>query len=122
MPRKAVELPKFAWIAVGFGSSTQPTATIKHSERILAVVNEFCNHLPRLRPRRFAAVRIAITAIAPARSPDNPAPPAPNQRSDPSTGHITPANRANATATAAIVPVWMTSSSVQPNMNAHIPP
>ena len=99
-----------------------PTATIKHSERIFAVVKEFCSHLPMLRPRRLAAVRRAITAIAPARSPDSPAPPAPNQRLEPSTGHMTPANRANATATAAIVPVWITSRSVQPNMNAHIPP
>ena len=99
-----------------------PTTTIRHSERILAVVKEFCSHLPILRPRRFAAVSTAITTIAPARSPESPAPPAPNQRFEPSTGHITPAKRANATATAAIVPVWITSSSVQPNMNAHIPP
>src|SRR5271168_2946683 len=122
VPKNAVEPPKFAWSATGFGNSTHPTTTIRHSDRIFAVVNEFCSHLPMLRPRRFAAVRRAITAIAPARSPDNPAPPAPNQRFDPNTGHMTPANRANATATAAIVPVWITSNSVQPNRKAHIPP
>lgn len=99
-----------------------PTAAISASESSLALVNEFCSRRPISSPRRLAAVRSAITTIAPIRSPDRPTPPAPNHTRDPINGHITPRNRAKATATAAIVPVWITSKSVHPNRNAHIPP
>ena len=121
-PGNARALPKLARIASAFGAIRHPSTMISNNDKIFALVKEFCSHLPRSSPRRFAAVSIAITAIAPARSPDNPAPPRPIHKFDPNTGQITPANLAKATATAAIVPVCMTSSSVQPNMKAHIPP
>ena len=49
-----------------------PTTTISNSDRSFALVKNSAPCLPRSRPRRFAAVSSAITAIAPKRSPESP--------------------------------------------------
>ena len=82
---------------------TMPPAVRARSAATLRTVRTFCTRVPALRPSAFVAVRARTTAAATAFI----APPATD-------GTRSPRNVAKATATAAIVPVWMTSAIVQP--------
>jgi hypothetical protein len=91
----------------------------------LVIVNRFCVHLAALMPRVLSQVRTAITRIATRRceviETSRPPPSGPpkstigTSRWDGETqGQRTPRNFAKATATAAMVPVWITRNSVHP--------
>ena len=86
-------------------------------------VSVVCTHFPSFTPRRFTQVRAQMEMSATTRCHDSPnsnvVPPrvmstASSQRSAVTAGKSTPRNLPNATATAAMVPVWMTMKSVHP--------
>ena len=74
----------------------------------------FCVRVPAFRPVAFDAVRIAMTASATSWTDDTDKGPADATGRLETPGARTPRKRANATATAAIVPVWITRNIVQP--------
>ena len=88
---------------------------------IAAVAVAFARFLgvlvPAFSPVAFEAVRSAITARATSCTAEIEIGPADTQGVLETAGTRTPRNRANATATAAIVPVWITRSIVQPKRN-----
>ncbi len=98
-----------------------PTTTSPISARVFAEVKIFWMYLPQFRPRVFAAVRNAISRMAKnccqerltAYFSEIPIGATIQARGE-TAGTSTPRNRAKATATAAIVPVWITRKSVQP--------
>src|SRR5439155_12507926 len=95
--------------------STRPSAITASKVATLATVNTFCTCRPASRPRAFKAVRSRITLAATACT--GLAASGPRRTSGgagASAGQSCPAKVAKATATAAIVPVWITSTSVQP--------
>ena len=102
-----------------------PKITSTASAPTLATLNTVWIAAPSLTPRTLIAVSSRIERIATSRWGERPswmASGAPGRRSWPSgrktsglmPGTSTLRNRANATATAAMVPVWMTAKRVQP--------
>ena len=85
-------------------------------------VSVVCSAAAVFTPRMFTPVRKTIDAIASTRCHESPisigplgrCSVVPRNTSGVSAGHSTPANRANATPTAAIAPVWITANRVQP--------
>ena len=101
-------------------------------QNVFTTVSVVCTHFPSRTPRRFTHVRSAIITSATRRCGVSPSwialagsvqPSAAEQmsafgnhakRSGLTVGQSTPRNRPNATATAAMVPVWITTNRVHP--------
>ncbi len=95
---------------------TPPSASAARTANF-AAVDPFCVTVPARRPVPLASVSMAITAIAVRRTGVSASGPRRNQGASVTPGASTPRNFAKATTTAAIVPVWMTSTIAQPNRN-----
>jgi hypothetical protein len=117
--------PKLAAIASGFRPIVRPSRTSAASAPVLTTVNVVWTILPSRTPRRLIHVKTHMETSATRRWGESPASTAPTEmakssrgnqakRSGPIDGTRTPRNRPNATATAAIVPVWMTRKRVHP--------
>src|SRR5438270_25572 len=97
---------------------TQPkveTMTGATSAATLTAVSAFWVRVPAARLVVLVAVSTAITAIARSWIEEIRRDPNETSASPETAGTSTPVNRANATATAAIVPVWITVNIAQPN-------
>ena len=107
---------KFERTAPGSAGIRKPSATRASKPPTLATVKTFCTVAPSRRPRQLTQVSSAITSIATScwletwyeSGRGTSTFPADTQ------GRNRPRNLAKPTATAAIVPVWITRNSVQP--------
>ena len=108
-------LLKLAETASAFLATKRPRTMRVASAATLAEVNRFWTIFPSRSPRLFDHVSRAITAMATTRCVDSETVPAWRSAFSADTqGTSTPRNLAKATATAAIVPVWITRKRVQP--------
>ena len=98
--------------------STIATTISPINAAVLAMVKTFCITLPPWIPRRFTAVSRTMLAMAISCAALILRPAAVNRVTcSPREGKRTEVNLAKATATAAIVPVWITMNRVQPYRN-----
>src|SRR5260370_8508749 len=119
-------VPKFAAMAVALRPMVMPSKISAASAAVLTAVSEVWMNAAVFTPRTLIQVSSTIDAIANSRCGETPTRmspmgggrgtvvPQPWNTSAESPGIRTPVNLANATATAAMVPVWMTTNSVQP--------
>jgi hypothetical protein len=110
--RGAQKSPKFAATVSAFQPSSRARAISPTSAPVLAVVNTFCTIFPYSRPRVFVHVRSAMRPMPASCAVDSEmAYPVETctggirYRSSATHGNRTPLKRANATATAAMVPL-----------------
>ena len=114
-PAPSQKWPKLRVRAAGLRPSRNPMATSPNSAAVLANVKTFCTIAPVRMPRIFTAVSSPTIAIPTSCCVVSPAFPLPIKWFCAEIhGTKTPANLAKATATAAMVPVWITRNSVQP--------
>ena len=116
--------PKLAATAAAFRPTVSPSRISPASAAVLIAVSDVWITAAVLTPRTLIHVSTAMEAIARMRCGDSPTVIAPigggktivppRNTSGESAGKSTAVKRANATATAAIVPVWITTNSVQP--------
>ena len=116
--------PKFAVIAAAFRPIVNPSKIRAASAAVLIAVSEVWMNAAVRTPRTLIHVSSTIDAMAKIRWRENPTMMSPmgcgkctvvpSGTSGVSQGQSTEVKRANATATAAIVPVWITTNSVQP--------
>src|SRR5262249_502450 len=101
-----------------FRATKSPRVISVASAVILAKEKRFWTIFPSRTPRLFDHVSRAMTAIATSRCVDRETgPTCARVYSADTQGTTTPRNLAKATATAAIVPLWMTRKRVQPYRN-----
>ena len=118
--------PKFAAPATAFRPMVSPSRISAASAAVLTVVKLVCTIAAVRTPRTLTQVSSTIERIANTRWGEKPTMsvpigcgrvmvvPKPGHTSGLSAGTSTDVNRANATATAAIVPVWITTNRVHP--------
>src|SRR5580692_4962501 len=123
-PRMAQKCEKFSVIAPAFLPTKIPRRISPTSDKAFALVNTFCISLPRRTPCVFKKVSNTIISTPTScwterliASLDPKAIGGTSHVFGEIVGNNTPRYRANPTATAAIVPVWITRNNVHPYKN-----